>query len=147
MTGLEIDIYKLPYVVPGLNGPDGLIREHWSKAERRKKTLYYDLLSQKSPNKLPKTKCFIIFVTYRVTLMDWDNCVASFKHIGDAMKQANIIKDDAPNVVEYMFPVQKKVGSRKEERTEIHVLEHQGRVLNVIKYILNLIEYGQCNHV
>ena len=139
MNGLNIEIFSLPYVVPGLNGSDGLIREHWTKGRKRKKNILLDILAQKKRKSVAKQKCLIIFVTYRTRLMDWDNCVASFKYIGDALKTANIIIDDAPKVIQYLFPIQKKVQSSKEERTEIHVVEHEGKNIQVIRHILNLI--------
>ena len=104
-------------IVPGLNGKDGLIREHWRKATRRK-DLYYALLKSQTNNK-HTGKVIIRYIGYKLALMDWDNFTASFKHLGDALVKAKIIKDDKPSIVVQFLPDQIKVNKRIEQRIEI----------------------------
>lgn len=112
-------IIYLPYLTAGLNGKDGLIRQHFHAAKKVKDKILFDILSQK-PEKRKMAKCQILYVRYCKRYSDWDNAYASFKHIGDALKKAGIILDDSPNCVAELICRQRK---GKEQRTEIYITE------------------------
>ena len=103
--------------VPGLNGDDGLIRENYHAAKKRKTKLKILMLEQTGNRH--KGKVEVTYTRYAVQLMDWDNHGASFKHIGDALQSAKIIKEDKPSVLVDFNPRQVKVQTRKEQRIEI----------------------------
>ena len=69
--------------VPGLNGDDGLIREHYRPAKIRKDRYHIMCLSQR--NIRHKGRVTVHFIRHTIELMDWDNMCASFKHIGDSL--------------------------------------------------------------
>jgi hypothetical protein len=115
-------IFKLTCKIPGLNGNDGLIREHYRKAMQRKDNYYYLLLTQNQPKF--KGEVEIIYTRYTTRLMDWDNHCASFKHIGDALVKIGTIEDDNPKIVVKFIPKQVKVSSKKEECVIIVVSKH-----------------------
>lgn len=68
----------------------------------------------------------ITYARYTNKQMDWDNHCASFKHIGDALVKAGIIKDDNPKIIIEFIPKQFKVKTREEERTLIIIEDYEG---------------------
>ena len=112
-------VIHLPYLTAGLNGKDGLIRQHFHSAKKVKDDILTEILSQK-PEKKKMKICEILYIRYCSRYMDWDNAYASFKHIGDALKKAEIIADDSPNCVTELLCRQVK---GKEQRTEIIITE------------------------
>lgn len=115
--------FVLDFLTPGLNGTDGLIRQHFSQAGKMKKKLLVTLLSQRRAGLRPiSTPVRVTYTRYTARFMDWDNACASFKHIGDAMQAAGIITDDSPKVIAEFIPRQVKC-KVKEQRTEI-LIEH-----------------------
>lgn len=115
-------IITLDFLTPGLNGSDGLIRGHFFAAKKRKDALYVIMRSWRNKGFVFSGKVKIEYIRYSNRLMDWDNAAASFKHIGDAMVMAGIIKDDNPAVVVEFIPRQFKV-KKAEERTEIVITD------------------------
>lgn len=112
-------ILKLDFLTHGLNGDDGLIRQHFRKAKLLKIKLKILFLQQRPRGHKPISKPIrITYIRYTSRLMDWDNASASFKHIGDALTAANIISDDSPKVVREFKPLQVKC-KEAEQRTEI----------------------------
>ena len=53
--------------------------------------------------------------------MDWDNFCASFKHLGDALVKADVIKDDNPRIVTKFVCDQIKVSKRIEQKIIIKI--------------------------
>lgn len=115
--------FYIPYLTPGLNGPDGLMREHKyiGKVKKRKQDLYYLLRDQKNKMKLLKINepVKVTFIRYCLQYMDWDNACASFKHIGDALVKSNVLSDDNPGIIQDFVPKQVKVKHQKEQRIEV----------------------------
>jgi Holliday junction resolvase RusA-like endonuclease len=103
--------------IPGLNGDDGLLREHWSKRDKRKEFIKNEIVAQK-PNKHPG-QVKLQFIGYSSHLMDWDNHCSRLKICGDAMKDLGIITDDSPKYIVEFVPTQVKVKTKEEERIEI----------------------------
>lgn len=93
-------------LIPGLNGSQGLIREH-HRAAKKRRNLYKVLIRAQTTNR-HKGKVIIKYIGYKSILSDWDNFAASFKHLGDALVSNNIIKDDKPAVVHEFLPEQIK---------------------------------------
>lgn len=58
------------------------------------------------------------FTGYRVRLLDPDNFAGSVKDLLDCLRQSLLIVDDSPDHI-ILETTQQKVGTRKEERTEI----------------------------
>jgi len=108
-------------VIPGLNGKQGLIREHFRNAKKRR-DLYKVLISAQTKNR-HKGKVIIRYIGYKTILMDWDNFAASFKHIGDALVSNKVIKDDKPAVVIQFLPEQIKC-KRIEQKVVIIVEDY-----------------------
>lgn len=104
-------------LMDGLNGPEGLIRQHWTKRQGKKKK-YKLLIKQQTKNKhLGPVK--VTYRTYTNRFKDWDNYGASFKLLGDALVDNKVIVDDSPKYIAIFEPLQIKVGTRKEQRIEI----------------------------
>lgn len=117
---MEELIFHLNFLTPGLNGANGLIRQHWTNAAALRDKLTLLFLSQKPKRMLPiNFPVRIYYKRYTCRLMDWDNACASFKKCGDALVRAGILADDCPDVVHEFLPQQTKVKTKKEERTEI----------------------------
>ena len=103
-------------IVHGMNGKNGLIREHFRTA-KRKKELYKVLIKSQTKNE-HKGKVKIRYIGYKSILMDWDNFAASFKHLGDALVGCKVIVDDKPAIVQEFIPEQIKC-KRKDQRVVI----------------------------
>lgn len=109
----------LDFLTPGLNGKDGLIRQHFRSAASMKVKLRVLFLSQKPRGHVPiNYPVKVIYIRYTSRLMDWDNACSSFKHIGDALRQAGIISEDSPDIIHVFEPKQIKC-RMNEQRTEI----------------------------
>jgi len=106
-------VIEIKGVIPGLNGSDGLIREHWATAKKNK-TKYLYLIRSQTKNR-HKGAVRIQYIGYKSILMDWDNFAASFKHIGDSLVDSKVIVDDKPDIIVDFIPFQKKC-SRKEQK-------------------------------
>ena len=119
-TGTQA-FFTLKTRVPGLNGDDGLIREHFMKAKKRK-TLYQKLLKEQNQPQI-SGQVRVIFTRYATRLMDWDNHGASFKHLGDALVKLGIIEDDNPTTIQTFLPKQIKVDKKIEEKITIEILK------------------------
>jgi len=103
-------------IIPGLNGPDGLMREHYHQANN-KKARYCLLIKSQTKNK-HKGKVSIDYIGYKAILMDWDNFAASFKHLGDSLVKCGVILDDNPKIVR-PFRIQQIKCKRIDQRVEI----------------------------
>ena len=106
-------IIEIKGVIPGLNGNDGLIREHWGAAKKRK-TKYQLLIRSQTKNRHTGA-VRIQYIGYKSILMDWDNFAASFKHIGDSLVNAKVIVDDKPGIIVQFLPDQIKC-KRKDQK-------------------------------
>ena len=106
-------------IIPGLNGKQGLIREHFRAAKKRR-DLYKVLIRSQTTNR-HKGKVIIRYIGYKSILMDWDNFAASFKHIGDALVSNKVIKDDKPAIVVQFLPEQIK--SKRIEQKVVIIIE------------------------
>lgn len=84
-------------LVPGLNGEDGLIREHWANRKKRKDRYFITLRSQTRNKHIGQVR--LIYVRHTPRPMDWDNQGASAKLILDSLKDAKIIIDDSPKII------------------------------------------------
>ncbi len=97
-------------VVAGLNGPEGLMRGHWTKIKKIKE-LYATIIRQHlKEGKVKKHigEVRVRYIGYKSHFMDWDNFCASFKHIGDALVKEGIIKEDNPKIITQFLPEQIK---------------------------------------
>lgn len=111
--------FTLDFLTAGLNGNEGLVRQHFHAAAKVKNTLHLLILSQRPAGHKPiDFPVKITYIRYTSRLMDWDNACASFKHIGDALQDAGIIYNDSPEVLAVFIPKQVKC-KIKEQRTEI----------------------------
>jgi hypothetical protein len=111
------NLITIPILIPGLNGSDGLMQEHFSKVIKKKEQYEAMLLSlrlYKHPGKVR-----ITWTRYTHNLMDWDNHGASFKHIGDSLVAVGCIKDDMPEIVVEFIPKQIRVLTKGEVRMEL----------------------------
>lgn len=97
-------------LIAGLNGNKGLMRSHWSNSKKQKDFYKSVIMDQCRQGKIRKhlDKVTIQYIGYKSVLMDWDNFASSFKHIGDALVESGIIKDDKPTIVTKFIPQQIK---------------------------------------
>lgn len=93
-------------LVPGLNGKDGLIREHWAKRKQRKDR-YFIILRSQTTNRHKGCVSFT-YIRHTVRYLDWDNHCASAKLVLDCLKDAKIIIDDKPDIIVEFIPKQVK---------------------------------------
>lgn len=107
----------LPYLMPGLNGTEGLMRQHYREAAKKRERLAWEIRSQKEEPTIYEPVP-VTYIRHTARLMDWDNACASFKYIGDALTEAGIIGDDSPKIIAEFIPRQIKC-RENEQRTEI----------------------------
>ena len=112
-------VLKFDFVTPGLNGSDGLIREHHHRKKKRQTAIKWEIIS-KSPIK-HEGKVIITYTRGSVTAPDWDNLCASFKHWGDGLVSAGIIKDDKPSIVVEFKPRYERAKNHKSTYTIIEI--------------------------
>jgi len=110
-------------VVAGLNGPEGLMRGHWTKIKKIK-DLYCTIVRQhlaegKARNHEGKVR--VKYIGYKTMFMDWDNYCASFKHIGDSLVKEGIITDDSPKVI--IEFVQQQIKCKREDQKVVIIIE------------------------
>lgn len=115
---LEIHI---PYLLPGLNGKDGLIRQHFREAARAKEKLFLCARAQRPAAWVPVEKCRVVYTRWAARRMDWDNAAASAKHLLDALVKAGIMRDDSPEVV-VEFSVRQEKSKKLDECTTIEII-------------------------
>ena len=115
-------IIVIPERVPGLNGPDGLIREHYRPAKKRKDRYLIYCLSQKKGSH--KGIVTVKAVRHSIKLMDWENLWSSFKHIMDAIVDAHIIKDDDPTIIINFSVSQVKISKRVDKKSVVIIEDY-----------------------
>jgi len=116
ITRLVLD--ELP---PGLNGPEGLIREHFAARKKRKDRYFIKIRSQTLNRHKGSVK--ITYIRYCNRFMDWDNASASVKLPMDCLKDAKIIIDDSPKIV-VEFSTKQVLVDRKSQRIEIIIEDY-----------------------
>ena len=77
-------VLTLPYLLPGLNGDNGLIRMHWAKRKELSDYVEFDIQRQ-AKGKFVSPVWVAYYRYYSGRAMDWDNAAASFKLVGDAI--------------------------------------------------------------
>jgi Holliday junction resolvase RusA-like endonuclease len=102
--------------IAGLNGKDGLMREHFRKGMKKKEKFQFLIRSQTRNRHAGKVS--ITYVGYKSVLMDWDNFAASFKYLGDSLVKTKVIIDDNPSIVSQFIIKQVKC-KRVDQRIEI----------------------------
>ena len=55
--------------------------------------------------------------------MDWDNHCASFKHVGDSLKDCGVIIDDNPKIVTQFVPYQFQIKMAEQEYMIIKITD------------------------
>jgi len=114
--------FTIPYLTPGLNGSDGLLRQHFRFRKLAKTKLVILLLSQRTlGNKPLKGPLKVEYIRFCHQLMDWDNAGASFKNVGDALQEAGIISDDSPKVIREFIPLQIQIPKKDAEKIIIKI--------------------------
>lgn len=103
---------------PGINGSNGLKREHWTKYRDRKLALGWRLRIMDIPKFLEKVQIKLIF--YHSILADEDSLTSRFKIIGDCLVDMGVLIDDSPKYVTIEKPIQIK-SRRKEQKMIIEI--------------------------
>ena len=114
----------LPYILPGLNGPEGLIRGHWAARKKRLESIVWDIKQQVRAGIGFDTSVSVTYSGYCHKLKDWDNFCASFKLIGDALQLCGIIKNDSPEFLNPFNPRQHKIPMKEKQFTEILIVRN-----------------------
>jgi len=104
-------------LIPGLNGKNGLMSEHWSMRLKRKKAMMMRLKVLNPPKF--KGIVEISFKTYVSILSDTeDNLPAKRKVLYDCFVTLGIIEGDSPFILKSTPPQQIK-SRRKDQRVEV----------------------------
>lgn len=103
---------------PGINGSNGLKREHWAKYQNRKLALGWRLRIMDIPKFSGKAQINLTF--YHSMLADEDSLTSRFKIIGDCLVDMGVFIDDSPEYVTIEKPVQVK-SRRKEQKLQITI--------------------------
>lgn len=115
---------KLNRLTEGMNGTDGLIRQHFYAAKRVKESIRLEILSQRPAGHQPmQGPVRVVYTRYCHAFMDWDNAGASFKHIGDGLVAGGIIADDNPGVLAEFVPRQVKIPRKEKVYTTITITQ------------------------
>jgi len=113
-----------PGVVPGNNGPRGLLRSHWTR--RRKLLTGYEWVLR-AANPIPMSGPVRLELTrYSVgTAMDYDNLVSTGKLLIDALVEGGILPDDNPQVIAERAYTQVRISDNQAQRTVIRLTDLQ----------------------
>lgn len=114
-------VVTLPRLLPGLNGSNGLMRQHYREAAKVKDDLLAWVKRQRYPTFGDSRVVVVCTRHYCGTAMDFDNCAASVKYPMDALVKAGVIADDGPKTIETMAFRQVRCGSRKEQKMTIEI--------------------------
>lgn len=103
-------VITIPGIVAGLNGSKGLMRSHWTTIKKQKELYCKIITDHFRENKARKHpgEVTVEYIGYKSILMDWDNFVSSFKHIGDGLRDMGVIVDDKPSIITQFIPAQIK---------------------------------------
>ena len=129
LTHITITLDRL---LPGLNGSNGLIRQHYRKATAVKDELLEWMKSQRIGT-FGKARVAIVCTRHYCGLpMDSDNLAASFKYPMDAVVKAGIIADDGPKCAAPVIYCQKKCPSRKMQKMTIEITSSPERAKQML---------------
>lgn len=107
---------------PSLNGPNGLLRMHWSKRRKEADRWAMLLLVARGRNRERFNRCAVKITLYRTRLLDVDNSYGCCKVLLDQLVKLEILQDDGPEYVVSLDVQQVKV-KRVEVRTVIEITE------------------------
>ena len=111
-----------PGVVPGNNGPDGLLRMSVKQKGRLKKSYFYHIRSLTRHRHIGKVK----FELVRHSIgppMDFDNLVSTGKLIADQLKATGVILDDKPAIIVEREYTQTKAMNQQSQFTLIRIVD------------------------
>lgn len=111
-----------PGVVPGNNGPDGLIRMKPKVKIRLRNSYVYHIRSM-TRNRHPGTVRLELIRHSIGPPMDYDNLVSTGKTILDALKRAQVIIDDKPAVIVERDYSQTKALNQKSQMTVVRIID------------------------
>lgn len=103
---------------PGINGSNGLKREHWASYKKRKENIILRLSVLRIPRFSKKVSISLEF--HHSILADEDSLTSRFKIIGDCLVKLGILIDDSPKYVSIEKPQQMK-SRRKEQKLIIGI--------------------------
>jgi len=114
---------SIPFLLPGLNGKDGLIRQHYHNAAKVKAQLLAQVKAKKSGTFGDARVKVICTRFYCGAAMDFDNAAASFKHFMDAIVKAGIIADDGPDIIDEWTVRQIRVEKRNLQKMQVEIVK------------------------
>ena len=119
LQSLTVDLTRL---LPGLNGKDGLIRQHYRQATKVKDELLSEIKSRYKGVTFGAQRVNVVCTRhYCGTPMDFDNASSSFKHLMDAIVKAGLIADDGPGTIDSWTVRQVRVGKRLDQKMEVKI--------------------------
>lgn len=114
---------SIPFLLPGLNGKDGLIRQHYHSAAKVKAKVLA-LVRAGRYGTFGNARVKVICTRfYCGSAMDFDNAAASFKHLLDAIVKAGIIADDGPKTIDEWTLRQTKVEKRTLQKMQVEIIK------------------------
>lgn len=114
-------VVTLPRLLPGLNGSNGLMRQHYREAAKVKDELLAWVKQQRFPTFGDSRVVVTCTRHYCGNAMDFDNAASSFKHLLDALVKAGVIADDGPKTIEAMTFRQVRCEGRKAQKMTVEV--------------------------
>jgi|GEM_PF-1645837 len=112
----------IPGRVPGMNGPDGLIRmPHWKQKEIFER---YQLLIRQATRNRHTPPVRIELIRHSIGRpMDYDNLVSTGKKLWDAAVACQLIPDDNPQVIQQREYSQQRAINRHTQMTVIRIID------------------------
>lgn len=114
-------VVTFPRLLPGLNGSNGLMRQHYREAAKVKDDLLAWVKQQRYPTFGDSRVVAVCTRHYCGNAMDWENAASSVKHLMDALVKAGVIKDDSPKIIEEMSFRQARCASKKVQKMTVEI--------------------------
>jgi hypothetical protein len=118
IIGFSGCLITLAGLAPGLNGSEGLIREHWIAGGKRRDAYVVRIKGLNPPSF--KTPVKLTYTRHCSKFSDWDNAAASFKKLGDALQLAGVLMNDSPEFI-VEFTLKQVKARQKDQRMEIFI--------------------------
>lgn len=109
-------------VVPGNNGPNGLMRAHWT--ERGRLIGQYEWIITAARLRHMPGPVRLELIRYSTgPQMDYDNLVSTGKLLIDALVRCRVLEDDKPTVIAERVYTQERAASKDAQRTVIRLTD------------------------
>jgi hypothetical protein len=122
MTNPLITELTFPGVIPGNNGPKGLLRMHFQKRKQLKERYIFYVRSLTSNRHTGPIRLELIRYSIR-PVMDFDNLVSTGKILIDAIVLAGVLPDDNQSIIPQREYRVEKAATKNDQRTVIRIID------------------------